>query len=471
MISAVIQENEESVGPLADGEVARLLSALHNAEFTRSDKHDLAKNSRFRQRSLIEIAAEAKKRQDAIETDQQSMNSDNDGGFTEGENVAGSQSDSLSEKSLEAVKTNEPAPEQTIRDITSKKRMDDKTPEAEVGVRGLTTNATSISETDEIEQGIRGLTTNSDSISEPGGTEPGIRGLTTNSDSISEPGGTEPGIRGLTTNSDSISGTDGTEPGIRGLTSVPHGEIDGTEKVQVIGESTSSPSELHEETVKNSFKTVNDAFERGKAEGISEGRLAGIAETEERAMADAKAELAETVDTFNNVLDSLARPKAIQVEALSNSINTTILKLASERAGIQIDALPEAFSNRINALVTGIAQELAEGKVHLNEDDYTTMKPYLANLGYEVVVNSNLMRGDVTLQFEGVEVHDVAANRVASYSAVNLNNTAADNTVADNTTADNTVADNTAVASDGNTGPKNVLTSDELLPPPDETES
>ena len=28
MISAVIQDNEESVGPLADGEVARLLSAL-----------------------------------------------------------------------------------------------------------------------------------------------------------------------------------------------------------------------------------------------------------------------------------------------------------------------------------------------------------------------------------------------------------------------------------------------------------
>ena len=52
MISAVIQDNEESVGPLADGEVARLLSVLHNAEFTRSKKHDLAKNSRFRQRSL-----------------------------------------------------------------------------------------------------------------------------------------------------------------------------------------------------------------------------------------------------------------------------------------------------------------------------------------------------------------------------------------------------------------------------------
>ena len=120
------------------------------------------------------------------------------------------------------------------------------------------------------------------------------------------------------------------------------------------------------------------------------------------------------------MLDSLARPKAMQVEALSSSINATILKLASERAGIQIDELPEAFSDRINALVTGIAQELAEGKVHLNEDDYATMKPYLTNLGFQVVANANLMRGDVTIEFDGVEVHDVAANRMASYSALAL---------------------------------------------------
>jgi flagellar biosynthesis/type III secretory pathway protein FliH len=461
MMSAVIQDNEESVGPLADGEVARLLSVLHNAEFTRSEKHDLAKNSKFRQRSLIEIAAEAEKRKDAIETDQQNSDSDIDRDSTKVENFSDAQPDSLSKKNLESVKTNESASEQTIRDITSKEKIDDEAPEPEGGVRGLTTNSTSISETD--------------------GTEPGIRGLTTNSTSISGTDETEQGIRGLTTNSTSISETDGTEPGIRGLTSVPHGEIDGSEKVQAPRELTSSSSGLDEEPAKNSFETVNEAFERGKTEGISEGRLAAIAETKERAIADAKAELADIVDTFNNVLDSLARPKAMQVEALSSSINTTILKLASERAGIQIDELPEAFSDRINALGTGIAQELAEGKVHLNKDDYAAMKPYLANLGFEVVVNSNLMRGDVTLQFDGVEVHDVAANRMASYSAVKSDKATADNT-ATAATADNTIADdNTATAAtaataddttaDDNAGLANMLKGDELLPPSDEPDS
>ena len=54
--------------------------------------------------------------------------------------------DSLSIKSLEAVKTNESAPEQTIRDITSKQKMDDEVPEAEVGVRGLTTDETELND-------------------------------------------------------------------------------------------------------------------------------------------------------------------------------------------------------------------------------------------------------------------------------------------------------------------------------------
>ena len=52
------------------------------------NKHDLAKNSRFKQRSLIEIAAEAEKRKDPIETDQQNLGSDIDCDSTEVENFS-----------------------------------------------------------------------------------------------------------------------------------------------------------------------------------------------------------------------------------------------------------------------------------------------------------------------------------------------------------------------------------------------
>ncbi len=363
MINAVIQDNEESVGPLADGEVARLLSALQNAEFTRSDKHDLAKNRGFRQRSLIEIATEAKQHKDATEAKQhkdateakqQNLESGVEPESATPKNFPDVQSDSANQKKLAATETNEEAPEQVIRDIKSKQTIDVEAPELEVGVRGLTTNPISSLEIAEQEQGIRGLT------------------------------------------------------------SVPHEDFDGSTETQGLRELTSSSNEHDEKTTKNNFETASAAFERGKAEGINEGRHTAIAETKEEAIADAKSELADIVNSFRNALDSLARPKAMQVGALSKSINKAILKLASERAGIQIDEMPEAFSHRINALVAGIGQELAEGKVQLNEDDYATMKPYLANLGFEIVVNSNLLRGDVTLQFDGVELHDIAANRIDS---------------------------------------------------------
>ena len=448
MISAVIQNNEESVGPLADGEVARLLSALNNAEFTRSKKHDQAKNKSFKQRSLIEIAAEAEKWKDTIGTDQQNLDPDIDSDNLEVENFSDTQSDGLRKENLGASKTDEPGSEQTIRDITSKQKMEEGVPEAEGGVRGLTTKPASISGTDE--------------------TEPGIRGLTTKSTSASETDETEPGIRGLTTKSTSIPETDETEPGIRGLASLSHEGIDGLQNAQTPGELRSSPGGLDEQTAKNSFETVNEAFERGKIEGVNEGKLAAIAETKESAMTEAKAELADIVDTFKDVLNSLARPKSIQVEALSSSINATILKLASQRAGIQIDELPEAFFDRINELVTGIAQELSEGKVQLNEDDYATMKPYLTDLGYDVVVNSNLMRGDVTLQFDGVEVHDVAANRMASSSALETNN-AADDTVDIADTTDATVADD--IAADNDIDVANMITGDVSLQTSDEPDS
>ena len=154
------------------------------------------------------------------------------------------------------------------------------------------------------------------------------------------------------------------------------------------------------------------------------------------------------------------RPKAMQAEALSDSINKAILKLASDRAGMQIDEMPEAFSDKVNALVTSIGQELAEGKLHLNEDDYATMKPYLEKLAFEVVVNSNLMRGDVTLQFDGVEAHDVAANRMVGHSASPSDGS-------DATAAAYNIADNTA---DENGGLENISKGDELPPPSDETD-
>ena len=52
------------------------------------------------------------------------------------------------------------------------------------------------------------------------------------------------------------------------------------------------------------------------------------------------------------------------------------------------------------------------------------MEPHLANFDFQFVVNPDLMRGDVAIHFDGVEVRDVAANRMASHYAEKPDNVA-----------------------------------------------
>jgi flagellar biosynthesis/type III secretory pathway protein FliH len=166
--------------------------------------------------------------------------------------------------------------------------------------------------------------------------------------------------------------------------------------------------------IEGGFETANEAFERGKAEGIVEGRQFAIAETEAAAKMAAKAELEDVVLAFAKAVDALAKPQAVQADTLAGSIHTAILKLASERAGQQIDSMPKAFTERINALVSSIGKKISEGQVQLNPDDYSLMAPYFADAALGFVANPDLMRGDVILKFDGVELIDIANNRIGS---------------------------------------------------------
>ena len=162
------------------------------------------------------------------------------------------------------------------------------------------------------------------------------------------------------------------------------------------------------------FETANEAFERGKAEGIAEGRQSAIAETEAVAKMAAKAELEDVVLAFAKAVEALAKPQAVQADTLAGSIHAAILKLASERAGQQIDEMPKAFFDRINGLVSSVGKKISEGQVQLNPDDYSIMAPYFTDAALGFVANPDLMRGDIVLKFDGVELVDIANNRIGS---------------------------------------------------------
>ena len=159
------------------------------------------------------------------------------------------------------------------------------------------------------------------------------------------------------------------------------------------------------------FETANEAFERGKAEGVIEGREAAIVEIKAAAELEARAELADKVSAFEEGLAALTKPQALQVETLVKSIHATILRLASERAGSQIDDMPEAFSNRVDALTQSIGKKINEGQVQLNSDDYALMVPFFADTTFDFVANPDLKRGDIVLRFDGIELRDVAEKR------------------------------------------------------------
>ena len=159
------------------------------------------------------------------------------------------------------------------------------------------------------------------------------------------------------------------------------------------------------------FETANEAFERGKAEGVIEGREAAIVEIKAAAELEARAELADKVSAFEEGLAALTKPQALQVETLAKSIQATILRLAGERAGSQIDDMPEAFVKRIDALTCSVGKKINEGQVQLNSDDYALMVPFFANTKFDFVANPDLKRGDIVLRFDGIELRDVAEKR------------------------------------------------------------
>ena len=57
---------------------------------------------------------------------------------------------------------------------------------------------------------------------------------------------------------------------------------------------------------------------------------------------------------------------------------------------------------------------MAAGKLLINAEDYAAMKPHLQNAALDFIADSTIARGDIILKFDGVELHDIAEERVGS---------------------------------------------------------
>lgn len=371
MINLVGHDGEEQTGHLAESEVAHLLSTLQNAEFTRSETRNLQKDKSFKPRSLIEIASAAQARETEVKLAGAVANQTSD--MTD---LNDELADTVAQSTLKNLSINDP-------DVSTSEDLSPDQSALESTVFPLNT--------------LKDLSTIDPDVS-------------TSEDLSADQSTLESTVFPLTVNKVVDEESDNNKVSETGLASEAQ-----TSDLQ--GASNQSSEELatagdeQNGQISVGFETANEAFERGKAEGIIEGREAAIVEIKAAAELEARAELADKVSAFEEGLVALTKPHALQVETLAKSIQATILRLASERAGSQIDDMPEAFVNRIDALTCSIGKKINEGQVQLNSDDYALMVPFFPDTTLDFVVNPDLKRGDIVLRFDGIELRDVAEKR------------------------------------------------------------
>jgi len=371
MINLVGHEEEEQTGHLAESEVAHLLSTLQNAEFTRSETRNLQKDKSFKPRSLIEIASAAQARETEVKLAGAVANQTSD--MTD---LTDELADTVAQSTLKNLSNNDP-------DVSTSEDLSPDQSALESTVFPLNT--------------LKNLSTIDPDVS-------------TSEDLSPDKSTLESTVFPLTVNKVVDEESDNNKVSETSLVSEAQ-----TSDLQ--GASNQSSEELatardeQNGQISVGFETANEAFERGKAEGIVEGREAAIVEIKAAAELEARAELADKVSAFEEGLVALTKPHALQVETLAKSIQATILRLASERAGSQIDDMPEAFVNRIDALTCSIGKKINEGQVQLNSDDYALMVPFFADTTFDFVANPDLKRGDIVLRFDGIELRDVAEKR------------------------------------------------------------
>ena len=371
MINLVGHEEEEQTGHLAESEVAHLLSTLQNAEFTRSETRNLQKDKSFKPRSLIEIASAAQERKTEV-------------------NLAGAVANQASDMTDLADELPDTVAQNTLKNLSTS-GSDLSTSE------NLSPDQSTLESTVFPLNTLKNLSNNDPDVSTSENLSPDQSTL-------------ESTVFPLTANK--IVDEESNNNKVSETTLASEAQISDLQ-----GTSNHSSEELaaagdeQNGQISVGFETANEAFERGKAEGVIEGREAAIVEIKAAAELEARAELADKVSAFEEGLAALTKPQALQVETLAKSIQATILRLASERAGSQIDDMPEAFVNRIDALTCSVGKKINEGQVQLNSDDYALMVPFFANTTFDFVANPDLKRGDIVLRFDGIELRDVAEKR------------------------------------------------------------
>lgn len=137
---------------------------------------------------------------------------------------------------------------------------------------------------------------------------------------------------------------------------------------------------------------------------------AAIAAAREEAFAEAQAQFAEARDAFIAATDRLMTPDTDALAGLREQLTDAVRKLASDRAGVQIDTTPARFVNKIEALVETVAAGVSDVTIRLSPKDLDAVTPFLTEAPIvqqsRLIADANLRRGDVGISTPDISLTD-----------------------------------------------------------------
>ena len=156
-------------------------------------------------------------------------------------------------------------------------------------------------------------------------------------------------------------------------------------------------------------QNITASIEKAKQEGIEIGKKA--------AFTDLEAIQKEALENFQTIMDNMKKKEAVDKTVLTQSILSTITRLASERAGTIIDEHPETFKNKIISFADKIEQASTNLILNLNPVDADLLKKVLSeslsDKKVEIRKNSELFRGDFIFQMGAVEIGDLFSEQIS----------------------------------------------------------
>jgi flagellar biosynthesis/type III secretory pathway protein FliH len=143
-------------------------------------------------------------------------------------------------------------------------------------------------------------------------------------------------------------------------------------------------------------------LEQVRDEAFAEGRAAAEAEMHSH--------LTDAIAVLRAAATALMHPAPDALAGLQSEIADTVLRIASERAGLEIDSMPDAFVERIATLAERIYQATNQPVLRLNPHDHSAIAELIecndSLSTMRIIASGELERGDIELVVDGLSISD-----------------------------------------------------------------